>query len=61
LDHAIEGLKEHMRATIEVYRDYSREDIEEEVKAYVEAINVLEYYYYGEKKTSLDDVLAHFK
>lgn len=59
MDHAIEDLKEHARATIEVYDYLPKEELEKEIKPYVDAINILEkhYYlpeYYEENKTTLD-------
>lgn len=61
MDHAIEGLVSQMNAAMDLYRDFvSKEDVKEEIKAYVDAINILELYYYGEKKTNLETVLSFY-
>lgn len=59
VDHAISSLRDYMRSTLDMYKemDLSTNEIKSEIKAYVDAINVLEIYYYGEKKTSLEAVL----
>lgn len=57
MDHAIDELKERMIATIFMYRDdLSFDEIESEIQAYIEAINILEVYYYSEKKTRIEQV-----
>lgn len=60
MDHAINQLKERMTATIDMSKDIgiTNMDMEYEIQAYVDAINVLEVYYYGEKKTSIIQVLS---
>lgn len=47
-----------MRSTLDMYKemDLSTNEIKSEIKAYVDAINILEVYYYGKKKTSLEAV-----
>lgn len=52
LDHAIESLKEHLRATTEMakYAD-DNEDLKRDIYALVSAINILEVYYCGQHKT----------
>ena len=56
MDHAIESLKQFLWAELDAYHEgYSTK---EELKAYVKAINELEKYYYGEKKTDLKTILA---
>lgn len=61
MDHAIEGLVSQMNAAIEMNRGYvSKEDVKAEIQAYVNAINCLEVYYYGKKKTTLEAVLAYY-
>lgn len=57
MDHAIEELKSRMESAISLYSDIPKEDIEDEIKAYVKAINELELYYYGRKITTLEAVL----
>lgn len=55
MDHAIESLKQFLYAEVDSYHEgYSTK---EEIKAYVKALNELELYYYGEKKTTLENVL----
>ncbi|MCJ7842629.1 hypothetical protein MUB24_17335 [Lederbergia sp. NSJ-179] len=60
MDHAIQNLKSYMSATLDLHRDLDQpEDIyRDEIKAYVRAINVLELYYYDEKRTKLEIVLS---
>jgi hypothetical protein len=60
MDHAIGQLAEYLRATIDMYSDIPKKDIEPEVRAYVKALNELELYYYGEKKTTLKNVLYFY-
>lgn len=52
-----------MQSSIDMYSDIGleKDEIKDEVKAYTDALNKLEIYYYGEKQTSLDAVLAHYK
>lgn len=62
MDHAIADLKNRLQGAIEMYQGYlPREQIEPEIKAYVKSINILEEYYYGEKKTDLEVILAFFE
>lgn len=61
MDHAISQLKDYMWSVISTHTDYTREEMEPEIKAYVEALNVLEKHHYGEKVTSIDRVLSNFK
>lgn len=59
MDHAINDLQERLNATIDIWEDViPKNQLEPEIKAYVEAMNVLEQYYYGEKKTILANVMA---
>lgn len=60
VDHAIQILKSYMGATLDLHRDLGQpEDVyKSEIKAYVRAINVLELYYYDEKRTKLEIVLS---
>lgn len=63
MDHAISNLESYMQSAIDMYRDVGleEEDFIAEIRAYVNALNSLELYYYGEKRTSLDTVLALHK
>lgn len=60
VDHAIQNLKSYMSATLDLHRDLGQpEDVYKgEIKAYVRAINILELYYYDEKRTKLENVLS---
>lgn len=62
MDHAISQLADYMMSTLDTYRDagLSNEEIKDEIKAFVDSINILELYYYGEKRTSLEAVLYPF-
>jgi len=59
LDHAINDLKERMRATIELNRENGVSDkgMRKEIITYVLAINALEIHHYSQVKTYLEDVL----
>lgn len=58
MKQSIEMLKFDMRATIDFHQDVlSKDDLREEIQAYVDAINVLELYMYDEKQTKLEDIL----
>lgn len=61
MDHAISQLKDYMWAVISTHINHTKSEMREEIKAYVEALNVLEKHHYGEKVTSLDRVLSNFK
>jgi len=60
MDHAISNLESYMQSAIDMYSDLEleKEAFIAEIRAYVDSLNVLEIYYYGSKKTSLDTVLA---
>lgn len=62
MDHAISQLNDYMQATIGIYQDMnvSQDEVRSEFKAYVNALNSLEKYHYGESKTSLETVLSRF-
>lgn len=61
MDYAIADLKSRMQATIELYGGIvPKEDVKAEIKAYIDAINILELYYYEEKRTSLEAVLSSY-
>lgn len=61
MNYAISGLQRRMNATIDIYREeVSRQYIEEEIRAYVYAINELELYLYGEERTKLELVLLDY-
>lgn len=63
MDHAINNLRSYMQSSIDMYSDIGlkKDDIKEEIKAYTDAMNKLEAYYYGKKQTSLDVVLSSYK
>lgn len=63
MDHAINNLRSYMQSSIDMYRDIGleKDEIKDEIRAYVDSLNKLENYYYGQKQTSLDAVLAHYK
>lgn len=61
MDHAIEQLRQYLYATIEVRKGLSRGEVEPEMKAYVEALNVMEKHEYGKAQTSLETVLNDFE
>lgn len=51
-----------MQASIDMYKGViPKEDIEQEIEAFVKAINELELYYYEEKSTKLEEVLAYYE
>jgi len=55
MDHAISSVREHIRATADVARDFpDDENIKKDLEALVKAINVLEQRYYGEPRTSIE-------
>lgn len=62
MDHAINELKNRMDNTIDFLKEFElkKEEIQVEIKAYVDAINALEQYYYDEKRTTLEIVLAYY-
>lgn len=62
MDHTINQLKSRMNNELDFLKDFElkREDIQDEIKAYVDAINIFEQYYYGEKRTNLETVLAYY-
>lgn len=57
MDHAINDLKSRMESTIDLYSDIPKKEIEQEIMAYVKAINVLEEYYHERKITTLENAL----
>lgn len=59
MDHAISQLNDYMQATVEMYQDMnlSKKEVRNEFKAYVDALNSLEKYHYGEAQTKLEAVL----
>lgn len=54
MDHAIMELVDRMTATIDMYSNLSKEHIKSEIQAYINAINELEKFYYGEARTKLE-------
>ena len=55
MDHAISSVREHIRATADIARDFpDDENIKKDLEALVKAINVLEQRYYGESRTSIE-------
>ena len=54
MDHAIDQLRNYMQATIEMYEDLPKEHIKSEIQAYVNALNELERFYYGEARTKIE-------
>lgn len=62
MDHAINQLRGYMLATVDMWKDNaSKEEMRSEMKAYVDALNSMEKYYYGKPKTSLETVLSNFR
>jgi hypothetical protein len=58
MDHAIADLISRMEATIDLWDGFlSKKELEPEIRAYVKAINALEEYYYGQKRTTLEMIL----
>lgn len=60
MDHAISQLREYMRATISVNEGMAATEVRDEMKAYVDALNVLEKHLYGEEITNLEEILATY-
>jgi len=63
MDHAIGNLKSYMEATLDTYQDLdlTKKEAKTEIKAYVDALNSLERYYYGKEETKLEMVLSRFE
>lgn len=62
MDHAISGLSYWFQSAINLHYDMgsTRDVVREEFKAYVDALNVLENYCYGEPVTDLETILNGF-
>jgi len=60
MDHAINQLREYMRATISVNEGMAATEVRDEIKTYVDALNVMEKHYYGEERTNLEEILVTY-
>ncbi|GGB42515.1 hypothetical protein GCM10011409_20120 [Lentibacillus populi] len=62
MKQAIFDLKDRMESKIDLCRGIvPKEDIQDEIGAFVKAINELEKFYYGEAITRLDVVLSDYE
>ncbi|MBM7713035.1 hypothetical protein JOC94_000001 [Bacillus thermophilus] len=58
MDHAIESLREHIRATANILRqEPDNDDLKRELYAMVSAVNVMEIYTYGRHVTKYNDII----
>lgn len=59
MDHAIESLREHIRAAVSILEEMPDDDkLKSDIKAMVRAVNVLEKYEYGQHITKFNEIIG---